>query len=253
MTQIDLSIIIPAYQEAGTIEHNLTILGDYLKSHHLGEVEVLVMTQSDDDTAAAAQHEAKDFQHFRVISLGQRTGKGAAVRAGMFEATGRYKLFMDADLATPLHHLDNVYDLMQRNGQVGIAVRSISRTHRGLRKLISEGGNLLTQLLIIPGIKDTQCGFKVFESGVASAIFSRQTIVGWAFDMEILLIARKLGYRIDTFPADDWHDPKASGLVGDSAFKAALGSLRDIVIIRWKSLQGEYRHPSFVYHAVKKD
>lgn len=253
MTSIDLSIIIPAYHEAGLIEAKLKQLGDYLHAHNYGTVEVLVMTQSHDDTGAAAKHDGKYFDHFRVINLGQRAGKGGAVRAGMFEARGRYRLFMDADLATPLSHLDDVYAFSERGGDVAIAVRSINVTHKGLRKLISEAGNLLTQVLIAPGIRDTQCGFKVFEASAAREIFGRQTITGWAFDMEILLIARRLGYKIETFPANDWHDPKSSGLVGDSALKAAIESLRDLLLIRWRSLRGVYRKPTFVYHSTSAD
>lgn len=244
---IDLSIIIPAYHEADTIESNLALLAEWIKEHDYGRVEVLVMAQSGDDSGAAAKHDAKFFHDFRVINLGQRAGKGAAVRAGMFEARGRYKMFMDADMATPLHHLDDVAAFMERGGQVGIAVRSINVTHTGLRKLISEFGNLLTQVLIVRGVKDTQCGFKVFEANVAQELFSRQTIAGWAFDMELLFVAKKLGYRIETFDANDWHDPKAGGLVGDSALKAAIDSFKDLLLIRIKSLRGIYRKPTFTY------
>ncbi len=249
---IDLSIIIPAYHEADTIEYNLHQLAEFVKDKDYGRVEVIVMAQSDDDTGAAAKHDAKYFHDFRVINLGKRSGKGAAVRAGMFEARGHYRMFMDADMATPLHHLDDVYSFMKRGGQVGIAVRSINVTHKGLRKLISEAGNLLTQLLIAPGIKDTQCGFKVFEAQVAQELFGRQTIAGWAFDMELLFVARKLGYKIETFDANDWHDPKAGGLVGDSALKAAVDSFKDLFLIRIKSLRGVYRKPTFIYHRTQQ-
>lgn len=244
---VDLSIIIPAYHEASTIEARLAELAAYLKDHDYGKVEVLVMAQSDDDTGAAAKHDAKYFHRFRVINLGKRAGKGGAVRAGIFEATGRYRLFMDADLATPLHHLDEVKALMEQGAKVGIAVRDIISTHRGLRKYLSEFGNLLTQVLIAPGISDTQCGFKVFEAEAAEQIFGRQTILGWAFDMELLLIARKLGYKIETFAANDWQDPKTTGLVGDSALKTAVTMFQDMLRIRYRSLRGRYRNPSFTY------
>lgn len=247
---IDLSIIIPAYREADTIELHLEELADYLKDHDYGRVEVLVMAQSEDDTGAAAKHDARYFHDFRVINLGKRAGKGGAVRAGMFEASGRYKLFMDADLATPLHHLDDVKHLMDGGAKVGIAVRDIISTHKGLRKYLSQFGNLLTQILIAPGIRDTQCGFKVFEAEAAEQIFSRQTILGWAFDMEVLLIARKLGYKIEIFTANDWHDPKTAGLVGESALKTAVNMFSDMLRIRSRALRGVYRKPSFNYKAI---
>jgi dolichyl-phosphate beta-glucosyltransferase len=251
MKPVDLSIIIPAYHEASRIEQSLLMLANYLKQRDYGRIEVLIMAQSNDDTGAAAKHEAKYFDEFRVVNLGQRAGKGGAVRAGIFEAKGRYKMFMDADMATPLHHLDDVAKIMAEEGKVGIAVRNIISTHKGLRKILSEVGNILTQVLIAPGIKDTQCGFKVFESNAADEIFSRQTILGWAFDMELLLIARKLGYRIDTFEANDWSDPKSSGLVGESALKASVTMFKDMIKIRIQSMLGKYREKSFSYTSPK--
>ncbi len=252
MSTIDLSIIIPAYHEAQRIEQTLQTLAEYLKDHDYGRVEVLVIAQSDDDTGAAAKHEAKYFHSFRVVNLGKRAGKGGAVRAGMFEAVGRYKLFMDADLATPLNHLDDVARLMAKQAKVGIAIRSINSTHHGLRKLLSEIGNLLTQILIVPGIKDTQCGFKVFQDEAANEIFSRQQILGWAFDMELLLIAKRLGYKIETFPANDWKDPKANGLVGESALKTSIAMFKDMVKIRLNALTGKYRDKTFSYQSTSK-
>lgn len=250
---IDLSIIIPAYKEAGTIELRLQTLADFLRTHDYGRIEVLIMAQSDDDTGAAARHDAKYFHDFRVINLGKRAGKGGAVRAGMFEAHGRYRMFMDADLATPLEHLDDVKRLMDRGSKVGIAVRNLVGIHKGLkRKFITGAGNLLAQIVLLPGISDTQCGFKVFEAGAAEEIFGRQTILGWGFDLEILAVARKLGYNIETFAAPDWKDPKATGLVGDSASSAALQVLRDMFKVRWGLITGRYRERSFVYQTTSQ-
>lgn len=248
--QIDLSIIIPAYKEADRIGPSLHALASFLKSHNYGEVEVLILTQTQDDTAAAAQHEA-NFHHFRIVNLGARSGKGGAVRAGMFEAKGRYRMFMDADLATPLTHLDEVKNLMGQGSRVIIAVRDLAETHQGLRKLISGFGNLLVQILLLPGIKDSQCGFKCFEAETAQRIFSRQTILGWGFDMEILKIARVLGYSIDTIKANDWKDPKMVGLSGDSSLKTALKVFVDLLDIKFKSSTGRYQKPSFFYESAE--
>ena len=249
-TAVDLSIIIPAYKEHRQIEPRLKALAEFLQTRDYGAVEVLVMAQSDDDTGAAARVEAKLFDRFRVINLGKRAGKGGAVRAGMFEAEGRYRLFMDADLATPLVHLDEVWRIMESGGMVAIAVRSLGTIHKSyLRKIITVGGNLLAQVIILPGIKDTQCGFKAFRASAATAIFGRQTILGWGFDMEILAIARRLGYSIETFPADDWRDPKAEGLVGDSPVGAALQVFKDLLRIRLNLWAGRYRYRSYHYEA----
>ena len=247
MSQPDLSIIIPAYNEAERIGESIASLAKFLKAKSYGEVEVLVVSQ-DPHTHRMAALECKEHTGFRSIELLERAGKGGAVRIGMFDARGRYKLFMDADLATPLHHLDGVYEFMNQGSEVIIAVRHINLTHTGVRKFISEFGNLLTRMLLTPGIKDTQCGFKAFEAEVAKQLFGRQKITGWAFDMELLAIAHKLRYKVDIIEADDWHDPKVEGLVGDSNAKAALESGVDMLKVKWRLMTGQYRRISY-HHA----
>ncbi len=244
MTQPDLSIIIPAYHEADRIGETIATLAAFLGKHDYGTVEVLIVAQ-DPHTHRLAALECKNHPGFRSIELLERAGKGGAVRTGIFEARGRYKLFMDADLATPLHHLDAVHDFIGRQGDLAIAVRHINVTHTGIRKFISEFGNLLTRVLLTPGIADTQCGFKVFEADVAKQLFGRQRITGWAFDMELLAIARQQKYKIEIIEADDWHDPKVEGLVGDSNAKAAIESGIDMLKIKWRLMTGQYKRISY--------
>lgn len=207
------------------------------------------MAQSQDDTGAAAQHEAKHFHSLRVINLGKRAGKGGAVRAGMLMAKGKYRLFMDADLATPLKHLDDVQAAISRQEKVIIAVRDLVKIHKDIkRKFMSKFGNLVAQAVLVPGIKDTQCGFKAFAADAAEEVFSRQTMPGWSFDLEILKIARLRGYKISTFDANDWEDPKqeSAGLVGDSPLRAAIDTFLDIFRIRLNVWLGKYRHKTYV-------
>jgi dolichyl-phosphate beta-glucosyltransferase len=248
---IDLTIIIPAFMEASVIADSLQQLAAWLGTHDYGEVEVIVVTaDSPDGTAKIAQSQSKLFKHFRTINAGPRVGKGRDTRIGMFEARGRYRLFMDADLATPLRHLDDVKAFMNRGGQVGIAVRNLFTIHKGLaRKVISKSVNIASQILVVPGIKDTQCGFKVFEASAAEAIFSRMTLLSWSFDLEVLAIARQLHYHIDFFEAPDWKDPKAAGqgLVGDSQIKIVLKGLLDPFKIRLNMWSGHYRKPTYVH------
>ncbi|HSX01443.1 MAG TPA: glycosyltransferase [Candidatus Saccharimonas sp.] len=249
MNQIDLSIILPSYMEAKNIGSSLDQLSEWLRTHDYGHVEVIVVVaDSPDGTAAIAESKAGQFDSLIVTHAGPRAGKGRDVRLGMFEATGRYRMFMDADLATPLSHLDDVKALMDHGGKVGIAVRDLVKIHKGLiRKTITGFGNLLAQIILLPGLKDTQCGFKVFEAEAAEAVFSRLTILGWGFDLEILAVARKLGYHIETFEAPDWKDPKAegAGLVGDSPLKASIQVFRDLLTVRWNLIRGLYRQPSY--------
>lgn len=251
---VDLSIIIPAYREARSISGSLDKLAAFLATRDYGQVEVLVVSaDSPDGTATIAQSKAGLFERFRVVHAGPRAGKGRDVRLGIFEATGRYRVFMDADLATPLEHLDDVKRLMDEGAKVGIAVRDLVKIHKGfIRKAITESGNILIQLVLLPGLKDTQCGFKVFEARAAEEIFSRMTILGWGFDLEILAVARKLGYKIEAFEAPDWSDPKEAeaGLVGDSAIKAALQVFRDLFRVRWNITRGLYRKPLYVHKSI---
>lgn len=245
--QPDLSIIIPAYMEAASITGSLQTLATYLNDRDFGKVEVIVVVaHSSDGTAELAAGQAKLFEHLRVHDVGPRAGKGRDVRAGILEATGKYRIFMDADLATPLRHLDELYAALKGGAKVAIAVRDLFVIHKGiLRKIMSKGGNLFAQILILPGIKDTQCGFKGFEAEAAKDIFSRMTMLGWSFDMEILKIARLRHYKIAVIAADDWKDPKTEkmGLVGDSPLHAAIQTLLDVVIIRLNVWKGLYKKP----------
>jgi len=252
--EIDLSIIVPAYMEAKVIVGSLQKLAAYLKQIDLGTVEVIVVTaNSPDGTAKLAQSQANLFKHFRLVHAGPRVGKGRDVRLGMFEARGRYRLFMDADLATPLHHLDDVRKFMDDRGQVGVAVRNLFSIHNGIvRKLMSKSVNIAAQILVVPGIKDTQCGFKVFEAAAAEEIFSRITFLRWSFDLEVLAIARQLHYKIDFFQTNDWADPKEAGLglVGDSQLGIVMSGLLDPFRMRLNIWSGKYKKPTYEHKAM---
>lgn len=243
----DLSIIIPAYQEANIIESSLDALADYLADHDLGTVEVVVVVaDSPDGTAKLATAKAQMFKSLKVVEPGARVGKGRDVRYGIFESTGRYKLFMDADLATPLRHLEDAKRIIGMNAPVGIAVRDLLVIHKDFsRKFMSKCANLAAQILAVWGIKDTQCGFKIFRSDAATEIFSRQTMLKWSFDMEVLAIAKHLGYSIETFDVPDWHDPKVVGLVGDSQLQIVLKGFFDPFQIRFNIWSGKYRKPNY--------
>lgn len=248
---VDLSIIIPAYMEAQGIAETLDRLAAFLETHEYGEVEVLVVVaDSPDGTALIAESKSELFRSFRVVRAGPRAGKGRDVRLGMFEARGRYRLFMDADLATPLEHLEDVKRLINDGARIGIAVRDLVKIHNGLmRKCITKVGNILAQVILLPGVKDTQCGFKFFEARAVEEVFGRMTILGWGFDLEILAVARKLGYAVDVIETPDWKDPKATsvGLAGDSAAKAALRVFADLIRVRCNLIMGRYHQPVYAH------
>ncbi|MCC7288874.1 glycosyltransferase [bacterium] len=250
MSMIDLTIVIPTYKEEGRIGDSLDQLAAYLKGNK-HSVEVLVVdADSPDKTIAEVRSRAKKFKHFRVLSAGPKPVgkaiKGKQVRDGIFEAAGRYVVFMDADLATPLKYLERVFAAMDANIPVAICVRNLNESHKGIRKIISGFGNFLVQVLLLPGVKDTQCGFKAFEREAAHTIFARQQILGWGFDMEVLAIARKLGYGIELIDVPDWHDVKeGSKLGGNSAIKAALQVFLDLLNIKLGTMIGRYNKPTY--------
>lgn len=249
----DLTIIIPTLNEEKRIGESLDQLAKYLKEFPTRRVEVLVIdANSPDKTAEVANARAKKFAAFKVLNAGSRPPgksiKGLQVRAGVFEATGAYIMFMDADLATPLKYLKQIFNLIDEQKPVGICVRNLNESHTGLRKFISGFGNFLVQTLLVPGIKDTQCGFKAFEAGAANQIFSRQKIDGWGFDMEILALARKYGHEIVLIDVPDWRDVvEGSKISGHGAAKVALQTFGDLLHIKWGMILGRYRKPSYTH------
>lgn len=251
MKDIDFSIIIPAYKEGAIIGASLESLSKFLDSRDYGEVEVIVVTaQGSDNTDKIAGAHANLFKNFRLIDAGPRVGKGRDVRLGMMAARGRYRMFMDADLATPLEHIDEVHRLLKNDAKVIIGVRDLFKIHKGFaRKAVTKLANIVVQILVLPGVKDSQCGFKAFEGHAAEEIFSRQKMLSWSFDVEVLGIARFLGYKIHTVEVPDWHDPKTegNGLVGESVLKVAIMQAKDPLIIRWNLLIGSYRERSYRY------
>lgn len=243
------SIIVPAYQEATRIEKTLERLAEHLKQHSSIPTEVVVVVaDSPDGTAGLARAKAGLFRDFRLVEPGPKQGKGRDVRVGMYEAKGEYKLFMDADLATPLRHLEPAWAQLEQGADVVIAVRDLTSSHTGLRKFVSGFGNRLVQIMILPGYKDTQCGFKGFTARAAQDLFSRQTILGWGFDMEILAVARQLKLKVAQLPVSDWTD-KPNGTFEDNVGSAALETLGELFTIWWQRLTGRYKKPSFTYKA----
>lgn len=246
--KIDLTIIIPTYNESLRIGNTLDLLAKFLEKYPK-IVEVLVIdADSTDKTAKIAKSKAKLFKHFHFINDGLKQGKGKQVRDGIFLSKGKYIMFMDADLATPLKYLNDVRINIEQNKPISICVRDLQKTHKGIRKLISGFGNFLVQILILPGVKDTQCGFKVFEASAAKKIFSRQTILGWGFDMEILAIAKKLGYPVELIDVPDWRDiTKGSKISGHGAIKVAISTFVDLLRIKKNLIFQKYKNPTFKY------
>lgn len=232
----DLSVVVPAYAESALIVSSLRALADHVGARPAGSIEVVVVVaDGGDDTLELARQCAPWFERYRVIDAEARGGKGRDVRLGMLAARGRYRMFMDADLATPLHHLDELAAYMAADADIVIGVRNLWHVHEELRRrLVTSGGNLLVRMLLLPGLRDTQCGFKMFRAEVCEALFGRASIDGWGFDLEVLAAARRHGYAIETLHIDDWSDPKPSalGLAGEQVGSAAREVFGDLLRLR---------------------
>lgn len=249
-----LSILIPTLNEEKRIGQTLKELAAYLKKKKYDAEVIVVDANSSDNTQSVAEALSNHFERFHFLQTGPKVGKGKQIRDGMFAAAGSYIMFMDADLATPLKYLDQVYQIIQKQAKVGICVRNLSESHTGVRKLISTFGNWLTQTLLVPGIKDTQCGFKVFERSAAHQVFGRQRILGWGFDMEVLAITRKQGYPIELIEVPDWKDVVEGSKISGSGWKSikvALQVFLDLLSIKWGLITGRYRTGRFHYVPYK--
>jgi len=234
-----LSIIIPAYNEEARLPVTLSKVSCFLSDQEYTAEVLVVDNNSTDATAEIIQ----DFsnQHSCIKGLFEsRPGKGAAVRCGMTEARGEYLFMCDADLSMPIEEVNRFLPPQLEDFQVAIASREASGSIRYDEPHFRHWGgrlmNWLIQLLILPGLNDTQCGFKCFTHQAGKDLFANQTLDGWSFDIELLFIARQRGYVI-TEVAIPWIYNQESKV---HAVRDALQMLLDIRKIHRNHTQGLY-------------
>ncbi len=205
-----LTIIIPAYNEERRLPTTLPLVVDFAEKQAY-PVEVIVVDNASTDRTAEIVR-AVMAEHPIVSLLYQPIrGKGAAVRKGMLEGRGEYLFICDADLSMPIDHVSRFMPPVLWDYDVAIASREAPGARRfnepWHRHLMGRVFNWIVRLLALPGIQDSQCGFKCFRREVARDIFSVQVLDGWAFDVEVLYIARRRGYRIVEVPIDWYYGP----------------------------------------------
>lgn len=234
---MSVSVIIPAYNEASRLPMTLRATADYFAAR-AEPFEILVVDDGSTDTTASL---VADFAQahpewtLQCLSYGGNRGKGFAVRYGMLRANGDRRLFCDADLATPAEEYEVVLAAMESEGaQIGIGSRPLRKSHLMVhqpwyREWLGRGFNKAVRILAVPGIADTQCGFKLFTAEAATDVFSRCRLDGFAFDSEMLYIARRLGYVIAEVPIR-WSHKDGSKV---SMVRDGLKMLRDLSLIRW--------------------
>lgn len=239
-----ISIIVPSYREEKSLPNTLKRFKEYLTAQNYSYEVLVVVDGAKDRTAEIAEEFAKNWPELRVINNKINHGKGYVVRQGMLESKGEYRVFTDADNATDIRHLEKMIPKFKEGFEVVIGSRDYLDAV-GAKQAIPQPwhkrqlgnlGNLFIQVLVLPGIWDTQAGFKGFSAAAAQKIFSKTTVERWGFDVEILSLARKFGYKIAKIPLYWENNP-------DSRVKLSsyLGVLRDTIKVRWYLWFGKYK------------
>jgi glycosyltransferase involved in cell wall biosynthesis len=234
-----LSIIIPVYNEEKRLPGALEQLFRFLGAQSYSYEVILVENGSRDHTFAVAQSYTKYYPQLIVLH-NDKPGKGLAVQRGMLKAKGEYRFMCDVDFSMPVSQLNRFLPPALDGYEIAIASREASGAKRydepSYRHFVGRVYNMIIRLLALPGLNDTQCGFKCFRACAAEELFRLQTLVGWSFDVEVLYIARRKGYRITEVPIPWYFNP-------DSKIRVLKDSIRmglDLLTIRMNGLRGVY-------------
>lgn len=239
-TRPALSVVIPAYNEARRLPASLRRVLEYLERGHGQPFEIIVVDDgSDDDTAACVR--ALGHPAVTLVSNERNRGKGYSVRRGMLLASGERLLMTDADLSTPIEELPRLVAALAAGADVAIGSRAANGAdivvHQPwYREVVGRLFNLTVRSLTVRGIRDTQCGFKLFSGRAAHEVFGRLRLDGFSFDVEALFVAQRCGYRLVEIPVR-WSNDAASRVTMLKGARAFLDLLR----IRSNQMLGLYR------------
>jgi len=239
---LDLSIIIPAYNEEYRLPKTLDAIIEYLSKQQRSAEIIVVDDGSSDGTIALVNSYVQKCPGLRLISNGTNRGKGYSVRHGMLEARGEIALFTDADLSTPIEETDKLLQAMHSDGCDGaIGSRAMDRTLIEVRQsaVREQAGilfNRLVRWIMGIGFSDTQCGFKAFRRERARIIFEQQRIERFGFDPEILFLAKRHGLHVAEVPVRWSHDAATKvNVLADG-----MRMLSELLLIRWNAIRGLY-------------
>ena len=235
-----ISIIIPAYNEAARLPRSLGPLDAFLRGLDRPVEVIVVVNGSTDNTADVVESFRERMPYLRALTIPER-GKGLAVRTGMLAACHEQLLLCDADFSMPPEDLRLFIDALDTAVPIVIGSREGPNARRSnepwLTHVRGRIFNTLVRLLAVGGLQDTQCGFKGFQRDVARRLFSRARIDGWAFDVEILFLARKLGYPIREIGIRWNFDPDTRVRAGS----ATASMVSEVLRVRLNDLRGRYR------------
>ena len=234
-----LSIIIPAFNEATRIPDTLRKINAYLLKQDFASEIVVIENGSTDGTYQIVNEMQAEINCLTVLHEDRR-GKGWAVQQGMYHAKGDYRFICDADLSMPIEEVAKFMPPAELSAPIAIGSREAEGAARFneplYRHLIGRVFNFLVRVIALPGLDDTQCGFKLFREDAAKDIFPLLTSFGWTFDVEALFIARKMGYKIVEIPIHWYHHPRSTVKVFRDSFRMGL----DLIKIRINGLLGKY-------------
>lgn len=234
-----LSIVIPAHNEEDRLPNTLEKIYKFLETQDYSFEVIIVENGSSDHTLELAQEFAQSRPTLRVLQE-QKRGKGNAVKRGMLEAHGDYRFICDADLSMPIEELQKFIPPALQQFDIAIASReapgAVRYNEPPYRHIGGRAVNFIIQLLILPGLNDTQCGFKCFRAEIAEAIFRQQTLAGWSFDIEILYLARRKKFTIKEIPIHWYFDADSKV----SAVRDAVRMISDIFRIHLNAIRGRY-------------
>lgn len=212
--QPNLSVVIPAYNEQKRLKTAIPSIASHLRKRGRPFEIIIVNDGSKDDTACVTNELTETYPMVQLITLNHNRGKGAAVRAGMLAARGRYVLFTDADQSTPISELEKLSVKLERESyDIAIGSRAVSgadvqQAQPWYRMLAKKLFSLGTRLLVLGGVADTQCGFKCMKREAAQKVFPQVTSDTAIFDIEMLAVASREGYRVAEVPVTWVHDPE---------------------------------------------
>ena len=239
MTTLFLSIVIPAHNEESRLPRTLRQIIVFLEKQSYSSEVIIVENGSSDRTLELAREFATGHSNMIVIHEEQR-GKGNAVMRGMLEACGEYHFICDADLSMPIDEVRNFLPPLINDFDIAIASREAPGAIRYNEPFYRHWGgraiNMAIRLIILPGLNDTQCGFKCFRAEVTEDLFRQQTLMGWSFDIELLYLARRKNLRIKEIPIQWYFDPDSKV----RAVRDAMRMLGDIFRIHINAWRGRY-------------
>ncbi|MBM4401801.1 MAG: glycosyltransferase family 2 protein [Candidatus Cloacimonetes bacterium] len=236
-----LSVVFPAYNEADKIEKNLSSVISFFERKNFPYEVVVVEDGSKDNTLKILQEMTVKFPQLRLLRNKQNMGKGASVKKGILSARGKFILFSDVDLSTPIDEFNKFLPYLKKGFDVVIGSRRFSdsqvkRQQKFARRFFGNCFYFLVHHFLLPDIADTNCGFKAYRRETAQQIFAKQKLARWGFDAELLFIARKKGFKIKQVPVS-WYNADTSTI---KVRRVILGTLRELVKIRWNSWKGVY-------------